>query len=132
MKKYIEIQRKNVTIGQFLSYVKARCKEKGIDFCLDKDTFINPESRYNTSYYIKDNKKIAIDFESPRAEYRQVATMDEDYPAERETFRQLPCNYQCYTLLKDGTCFNEICEFQYVDDRVGFGYYYRIEVDAME
>lgn len=53
----IEISRSNVTLAQFLRYVKQECEKKGIDFCIDRDGFEHPCTEYSTSYFVADGKK---------------------------------------------------------------------------
>jgi hypothetical protein len=54
----IEIERSNVTVSQFLSYVKSQCEKKGIDFYIEKEDFENPLNGGSfSSYHIIDGKK---------------------------------------------------------------------------
>ena len=53
----IEIQRNNVTVSEFLSYIKSQCKKKGITFDFDRDNFENPKSEYNRGYSVIDGKR---------------------------------------------------------------------------
>ena len=120
--KMIELQRHNVTLSQFFNYIKTECKKKGLDFSLerDKDVFVNPPSPINSHYYIKDDKKIYI-----------IDGYKTEHPASEascksEIYRVKPLDYQSYQLNFDGSCFNEICEFTYDDEKTGHGYYYQV------
>ena len=53
----IEIQRNNVTVSGFLSYIKNQCRKKGITFDFDRDNFENPKSEYSSGYSVIDGKK---------------------------------------------------------------------------
>jgi hypothetical protein len=50
----------------------------------------------------------------------------DDAPCKAETYTQFAYDYQCYVLNFDGTCYNEICEFSFDDDKKGHGYYYQM------
>ena len=54
---HIEIQRSNVTLAQFLRYVKKQCENKGIDFYISRDEFENPHTEYSISYSVVDGQK---------------------------------------------------------------------------
>jgi hypothetical protein len=55
-----------------------------------------------------------------------------DAAAKAETLRIKPLDYQSYGLFHDGSCYNEICEFTFDDDKRGHGYYYKANTDARE
>ena len=38
----IEIERNNVTLAQFLRYVRQQCERKGIDFGIERESFEKP------------------------------------------------------------------------------------------
>ena len=40
----IEIERNNVTLAQFLRYVRQQCERKGIDFGIERESFEKPLS----------------------------------------------------------------------------------------
>ncbi len=54
---HIEIQRSNVTLAQFLRYVRQQCEKKGIDFSIEREDFEKPHTEYSSSYFVKDGKK---------------------------------------------------------------------------
>jgi hypothetical protein len=49
-------------------------------------------------------------------------------PCKAETCRTFAHDLQTYALHWDGTCYNEICEFHFNDDKRGYGYYYQANV----
>ena len=55
-----------------------------------------------------------------------------DAAAKAETLRLKPLDYQSYALFHDGSCYNEICEFTFDDEKRGHGYYYQMNADARE
>ena len=105
MKRYeIEIERRNVTPAQFLAYVRQQLTKKGLrDLASDLDL----------DYFRRGND---LNFA-----YR---TEDRERPCRAEKSVSKPYEMQTYVLNWDGTCYNEICEFQFDDDKTGFGYYY--------
>ena len=54
---HIEIQRNNVTLAQFLRYVKKQCANKGIDFNINRDEFEKPYREELSSYTVIDGVK---------------------------------------------------------------------------
>ena len=62
---HIEIQRNNVTLAQFLRYVKNECAKKGIDFNINRDEFEKPYTEYSIGYSVIDGQK-----KGHSAEYR--------------------------------------------------------------
>ena len=104
MKKYeIEITRHNVTPAQFLSYVRTQLEKKSmrdIASDLDLDYFRNG---FDLNFY-----------------YRN----DPEKPCKSEKSVSKPYEMQTYVLNWDGTCYNEICEFDFDDEKTGTGYYY--------
>ena len=159
----IEIQRHDVTLAQFLRYVKKQCANKGIDFYINRDDFEKPHTEYSTSYSVKDGTR-----KSHFAEYRTCTRLrrklasyttsegytryyhtDEleeyeetelhrwdtedsadDAPCKAEIVRNFAYNTQTYILNFDGSCYNEICEFTFDDDKRGYGYYYQVNRDS--
>ena len=100
----IEIQRRNVTPAQFLAYVRRRLKATGGDAfcgCLDLDYF--------------------------------AAGSEPNYDTERDGTHCIshskPYSMQTY-ILQDGRLYNEICEFEFDDEKTGYGYYYLIDAEA--
>jgi len=159
MNYFIELQRNNLTPAKFFSEIRFALKQKGIDFYLDLNDFINVTKSASTStrYYVVENKDGTFTKKCSYSEYRtytdlrrKVATYqtsegydrvyltdeleqyektelhnwkqdwvldaDEKPPAKSEIYTSFPCEYQCYILNWDGSCFNEICEFTYDDD----------------
>lgn len=54
----IKIQRNNVTLAQFLRYVRQQCEKKGIYMEIDREGFENPYRPESSSYtVINDQKK---------------------------------------------------------------------------
>ena len=99
----IEIQRRNVTPAQFLAYVRRRLKATGGDMfcgCLDLDYF--------------------------------AAGSEPNYDTERDgthcISRSKPYIMQTY-IRQDGRLYNEICEFEFDDEKTGHGYYYLIDAE---
>ena len=107
MKKYeIEIERNNVTPAQFLAYVRAQLKKHNMNDLssdLDLDYFRRGNDR-NSSYHDIPGK-----------------------PCKAETSVSKPYEMQTYCLNWDGTRYNEICEFEFDDDKTGYGYYYLVD-----
>ena len=100
----IEIQRRNVTPAQFLAYVRRRLKATGGDAfcgCLDLDFF--------------------------------AAGSEPNYDTERDgthcISRSKPYSMQTY-IRQEGRLYNEICEFEFDDEKTGHGYYYLIDAEA--
>jgi hypothetical protein len=124
MIKEIEIQVNNVTPSQFFAYIRKMCKKKGIDFDIELDEFKNPTQRWNSRYYVIEDKMICY---SDNYRYEQDASKA---PCKSEVAKLLPYDQQTYILGFDGSCFNEICEFTFDDEKKGHGYYYQINRDA--
>ena len=53
----IEIQRNNVSVSEFLNYIKNQCGKKGMTFDFDRGNFENPTEEYSSSYSVIDGKK---------------------------------------------------------------------------
>ena len=120
----IELTRNNVTPAKFFAEIRFACKKKGISFDLDMDLFANPYMPESRSYIVKDGKKIShIDG------YRYEDFAD-NVPCKSEVCKNLPYDYQAFILNFDGSCFNEICEFSFDDEKTGHGYYYQMNRDA--
>lgn len=122
----IELSRSNVTPAKFFAEIRFACKKKGIDFGLELDQFVAPSQRYNSQYFVKDGKKISY-----CDGYRHEENA-EDVPCQSEICRGLPYDYQAFVLNWDSSCFNEICEFTFDDEKTGHGYYYQMNRDADE
>ena len=90
----IELQRSNVTPSQFLSYVKHQLKKRGM-------------------------RDIASDLDLNY--FRAGCDLNFDYRDEPGK----PCKAEkTYVLGWDGSCYNEICEFDFDNEKIGHGYYY--------
>ena len=102
----IEIQRRNVTPAQFLAYARRRLKATGGDAfcgCLDLDYFAaGSEPNYDT-----------------------------EHDGTHCISRSKPYDMQTY-IRQDGRLYNEICEFEFDDEKTGHGYYYLIDAEADE
>ncbi len=53
----IEIERNNVTLAQFLWYVRQQCEKKGIYVEIDRETFEKPLSESSYNYSVIDGEK---------------------------------------------------------------------------
>lgn len=53
-----------------------------------------------------------------------------DAPCKAETCKTFPYDHQTYILNWDGSCYNEIIEFTFDDEKTGHGYYYQVNKDA--
>lgn len=106
----IEISRNNITLAQFFAMVKFECKKKGIDFYMTKEEFENPPSIINNRYFNGNPIENAC---------------------KSEILLQSPLNTQTYMLNFDGSCYNEICEFTFDDEKTGHGYYYQVNRDVV-
>lgn len=53
----IEIQRNNVTLAQFLRYVRQQCEKKGICMEIDREEFENPYRPESYSYTVVNGEK---------------------------------------------------------------------------
>ena len=107
MKKYeIEIKRSNVTPAQFLAYVRAQLKKHGLN-----DISSGPDLDYFRGGY------------DLNCSYHDIPGK----PCKAETSVSKPYEMQTYVLNWDGTCYNEICEFEFDDDKTGHGYYYLVD-----
>ena len=159
----VEIQRNNVTPAKFFAEIRFALKKKGINFCLDLETFANPKPEYAMSYnVIGDEKRVYTEryqtttnfrrklasyttpegftrwyytdeteeYEETKKVYNTRVESAEDAPAKAETIRLFPYEYQIYVLNFDGSCYNEICEFTFHDDKTGYGYYYTLNKNA--
>ena len=53
----IEIERNNVTLAQFLRYVRQQCEKKGIYMEIDRDEFEKPSRPESYSYTVINGEK---------------------------------------------------------------------------
>ena len=146
----VEVQRSNVTVAQFLRYVQAACEKQGLDRGFERDDFEHPHTERHDSYHVRDGVKHCYSeydrtttrwgrklFSNELYEYevteRAHSTSEwpsEDAPCKGETCRSFPYDLQTYILGWDGSCYNEICEFTFDDDKRGHGYYYQVCTDV--
>ena len=97
----IEIQRTNITPAQFLGYLR-QMQKKHPDMSSD----------FSLTYF-KAGDDLNFDIRH------------ED--GSREISVSKPYKMQTYIRGEDGSVFNEICEFDFYDDKTGFGYYYTVQ-----
>lgn len=101
----IELSRDNITPAQFLAYVRYMLKKKGIrEYASDLDL----------DYFRRGND---LNFD-----YRN----NPEKPCKAEKSVSRPYEMQTYILNWDGSCYNEICEFDFDNEKTGHGYYYLI------
>ena len=106
----IELQRHGVTPAQFLAYLRSMQKkhpEMGNDFNLDMFTAEGWSSNYSNA-------------------------LPTERPCESERSTDKPYEKQTYIRNFDGTTYNEIIEFQFDDDKTGYGYYYTVQIDVAD
>lgn len=106
----IEIERNNVTPAQFLAYLRSQQKK-------------HPEmsSDFDLAWFRS---------ESWCSEYHD-GNPDEK-PCASEIVKEKPYEKQTYIRNFDGSCFNEIIEFDFWDETTGHGYYYTVNVEVDE
>ena len=110
----IELSRNNVTPATFLSYVRRMVDNKGGKYIrsdLDLEYFkAGADLNYNVRHGVDDNRV--------------------DLSGVHEKSVSKPYEMQTYIRYADGSVYNEICEFEFDDDKTGHGYYYLVNVDA--
>ena len=109
----LEVMRRDVTPGQFLAYVRARAKAKGI----------NIEVMSARDFAKGDGWNFDYSFGTPDSRASGCA-------AERS--KGNPYDKQTYIRWYDGSVYNEIIEFDFDDEKTGHGYYYIVEKRAPE
>lgn len=104
-KQEIEITRHNVTPAEFLAYVRAQLKRKEMrDLSSDLDLdYFRRGNDLNFHYHDEPGK-----------------------PCKAEKSVSRPYEMQTYILNWDGAMYNEICEFDFDNDKTGTGYYYLV------
>lgn len=111
----IEIQRSNVTPAQFLAYVRSRVDAKG--------------GRYIRSdldlAYFKAGNDLNFDLTHEDPEVPQLLGLHEKSVSR-------PYEMQTFLRYSNGAAYNEICEFTFDDEKTGHGYYYLVNVEAVE
>lgn len=112
MEKFeIEITRHNVTPAQFLSYIRRQVDKKGgYMFRSDLDA----------DYFAAGND---LNFDTKHTD----ETIPELYGLHEKSISK-PYEMQTYLRYPDGRLYNEICEFEFWDDKTGNGYYYLINI----
>lgn len=101
MEQIIELQLTNTTPARFLAYVRYHCKVKDIP--------------------------VEIPSAKEFANYKEDSLGDPIHGHDgfmHDFWYTKPYAYQTCTINEDGTGFNEICEFEFDDERTGHGYYY--------
>jgi prophage antirepressor-like protein len=140
----IEIERNNVTVAEFLAYIKRRTTQKGIPIGINRDEFSDPRQNICRSYHIKDGIKyntVIRKCQDERPGWKDYAFMlpDEcretesdgsDAPCVAEISREFPYEWQTYALGFAGGEYNEICEFTFTDEKRGRGYFFLFNKDA--
>jgi uncharacterized protein YegP (UPF0339 family) len=133
----IEIERNHVTVAAFLAYVKKQCAQKGIAFDIDRHMFENPTQNLYRSYHVKDGiKYCTTGYKRRNGQTGGVETVfsnseyEADTGAEAETSREFPLDWQTYIRMFDGSVYNEICEFNFDDEKHGRGYFFVLSKDA--
>ena len=115
----VEFSRTNVTVGQFLAYVRAQLKKRGLG------EFIGSLGYEN---FIGGN---GIDAKVNHKEQNDTAYTE--LGIEYEEVRDLPYNKKSYQRTVNGVASNEIIEFEFDNEKSGRGYYYLVDgVDEVE
>jgi hypothetical protein len=135
----IEIERNNVTVAEFLAYIKRRSAQKGVNIDIDRDRFSDPRQNIYRSYHVKDGIKHCTVMHKCKDERTGFMLPDDcreteydgsDAPAAAETSREFPYDWQTYILGFDGGMYNEICEFTFNNKNRGYGYFFLANKDA--
>ena len=102
----MELSRRGVTPAQFLAYVRQSIKRRGLVGICSND--------FDLAYFAAGNDlNFDIRYDSP-----------ENGPCAHERSISRPYEMQTYIKNWDGTVYNCICEFDFWDDKTGFGYFY--------
>lgn len=109
----IEIMRHNVTPAQFLAYVRGRVDAKG-------------------GRWIRSDLDLKYFAAGDDMNFSSTDGTPETRPCAAEKSTSRPYVMQTYILNFDGSCYNEICEFDFDDDKTGYGYYYLVNVEVAE
>ena len=108
----IEITRHNVTPAQFLSYVRRMVDMKGGKMI---------RSDLSLGYFAAGND-LNFDVHHDEPELAGLHERSVSKPYEMQTYLRYP----------NGAVYNEICEFTFDDEKTGWGYYYLVNVEAVE
>ena len=116
-----EYLRTNVTVGQFLSYVRVNLRKRGLNEWADGIDYEN---------FISGNWSCKIDHAKLNDEaFTQLGVAYEEV-------RDLPYNKMSYQRKANGAVSNEIIEFVFDNESTGHGYYYAVdcvdEADSVE
>lgn len=107
-KEELELTRHDVTPAAFLAYVRSMIKKHNIDS-------IDPAD-INLEYFAAGND---LNFDIS-------GRMNPNAACQHEKSVSKPYEMQTYCLNWDGSCFNEIIEFTFDDEKTGHGYFYMI------
>ena len=111
----IEIERNNVTVSEFLSYVRRTVDKKGGAML---------RSDLGLQYFRRgDDLNFSIDHKRANDECFQSG-------CENEKSVSHPYEMQTYIRWANGSLYNEICEFEFDNENRGHGYYYLISKDG--
>ena len=108
----IEMQRRNTTPAQFLSDVR---------ICVDAKGGRMLRSDLDLSYF-KAGNDLNFDIKHEEGALEGVVENSVSKPYQMQTYIRYP----------NGAVYNEICEFDFWDDKKGTGYYYLINVEVEE
>jgi hypothetical protein len=100
----LEIQRHNVTVSQFLAYVRAQIKKHGLEAVDPADIDLD---------YFKAGNDLNFDYHDIPGK-----------PCKAEKSVSKPYEMQTYIMNWDGTAYNFIMEFDFWDEKTGSGYFY--------
>ena len=109
-----ESMRHNVTPAQFLSYIRHQVDKKGGK---------NLRSDLSLSYFAAGND-LNFDIKHDDPESFNYGTVEKSVSK--------PYQMQTYIRTADGNVYNEICEFDFWDEKTGTGYYYLLNVTVEE
>ena len=106
----MEITRNNVTPAQFLADVR---------YCVDKKGGKEIRGDLDLRYF-KAGNDLNFNFKHEGDALDGLVEKSVSKPYEMQT----------YLRWSDGATFNEICEFDFDDEKKGHGYYYLLNIDA--
>lgn len=106
----IEIERNNVTPAQFLAYLRSMQK-KHPEMANDFNLSVFEAEGWSSSY---------------------TSALPSEKPCEAERITDKPYQKQTYIRNFDGTTYNEIIEFDFDDEKTGYGYYYTVQIDVAD
>ena len=109
-KEELEIMRHNVTPAQFAAYVRQQIKKHGLTAICAEDIDLE---------YWKKGGDLEYNIRHDDSE-------KETAPCKAESSISKPYEMQTYVRRWDGTCYNEIMEFSFDDEKTGTGYFYFI------